>query len=67
MRKKTNLGIIFTSIFLVILIAMLFFGNWQVNKNNKRLIEVQKTVVINSQSANAVVNFINASIAESQP
>jgi predicted metalloprotease len=67
MRKQSNLGIIFTSIFLVVLILMLVFANWQLRKQNQRLIAVQETVVINSQSANALVNFINNSITQNQP
>ncbi len=67
MKKKSNLGIVFTSIFLLLLIAMLFFGNWQIRRQNSKLLEVQETIVSNSQSANAIVNFINTSISQDQP
>lgn len=67
MRKKSNSGMIFTSLFLVLLIAMLVFGNWQIRRQNTKLIEVQQTIVTNSQNANAIVNFINTSISQVQP
>lgn len=67
MRKKSNSGMIFTSLFLVLLIAMLVFGNWQIRRQNTKLIEVQETIVTNSQNANAIVNFINTSISQVQP
>ncbi len=67
MRKKTNFGMIFSLIFLFVLALMLVFAYWQLNRQANKLDDIQNIIVENSQSANAIVNFINSGISQNQP
>ncbi|GEM_PF-3815687 len=67
MKNKSNFGMVFSLIFLFVLVLMLIFGHWQLNRQANELDEVQEAVVENSQMSTAVVNFINAQLTEAQP
>jgi cytochrome oxidase assembly protein ShyY1 len=62
-KRNNNTGMIFSFLFLFVLIAMLVFGHWQVRLQGKKIDELQKSVVENSQRTNNIVNFINSSLA----
>ncbi len=66
MKKKLSVDSILFLIFSILLIAMLVFGNWQLNRQRNKISEIEETVIENSQLTNAVVNFINANLLETQ-
>ncbi len=63
MRRKNNNGIVFSFIFLFVLVGLLVFGHVQVNRQERKINDLQETVIENSQNANLIVNFINSSLA----
>ncbi len=66
MKKSLNLVMIFSLIFIFILVSILIFSHWQLKLQENRLDEVQGVVVENSQISTAIVNFINTSLDELQ-
>ena len=67
MKINIKLEKIFSVAFLFLLAMMLIFGHWQLNKQSNKLDEVQEVVIKNSQTTNAMVNFINTQLTGTQP
>lgn len=65
-RKNKPQNLLFPSLIIVVLLLMLAFGNWQLQKQEERMDEIEKAVVENSQTANIIVNFINSSLNQMQ-
>jgi cytochrome oxidase assembly protein ShyY1 len=63
MRRKNNAGVIFSFLFLFVLVVMLVLGHWQLRRQEKRVNELQTVVIQNSQATTAIVNYINSSLA----
>lgn len=65
MKKKSYPPVL--PIALVIVLMIIFaLGQWQLNRQNKKLAEVQQTIIENSQASNEIVNFINMSLSQAQ-
>lgn len=64
MRRKNNNGTVFSLVFMFVLIALLVFGHIQVGRQEKKINELQSSVIENSQNANLIVSFINSSLVE---
>lgn len=62
MKKQNNSNFFFSTLVLLILVVMLIIGNLQLRSQSKKIIEVQETIVLNSQDVNSIVNYINANI-----
>ncbi len=67
MSKNSNLGMVFSLVFVFVLVLMLIFGHWQLNRQANKMDEVQKTIIENNQNSVGIVNFINAQFEEVQP
>ena len=65
MKKKFPLPILPIAL-AVVLIIIFALGQWQLNRQDKKLAEVQSLVVKNSQTSNQIVNFINTSLSQAQ-
>ena len=65
-KKNKPQNLLFPSLIIVVLLLMLAFGNWQLQKQEERMDEIEKAVVENSQTANIIVNFINSSLNQMQ-
>lgn len=65
MRKKYSPPL-FPIALSIVLIVVLVIGHLQVNKQEKRINEIQNTVIENSQTTAQIVNFINNSLAQIQ-
>ncbi len=50
----------------VVLIIVLIIGHWQVSKQEKKINDVQASVIENRQASTEIINFINASLAQIQ-
>lgn len=65
MRKKYTPPI-FPIALSVVLVIVLVIGYWQVNKQEKRINQIQSLVLENRLASTEIVNFINASLAQVQ-
>ncbi len=67
LQKKSNAGKIFSLIFVFILVLMLFFSHWQLNRQSNKMNTIQETIIQNNQDSVSIVNFINAQYQGVQP
>lgn len=55
------------AILIIVIVAVLYgYMYYQNNRQEKKILELQKTVVENSQTVSAVVGFINNNMAQAQ-
>jgi len=64
MKKNSNLGMVFSLIFIFVLVIMLIFGHWQLNRQANEMDDIQETIIENNQLSVGIVNFINAQLEE---
>jgi len=64
--KKISIGPLLTIIVLVILVASYVYMAYQVNSQQKKLNTLQITIAQDTQTVSGVVNFINASLTDTQ-
>ena len=62
--QKSSAGPIMAVLVLVILGALYGYMYYQNNSQEKKINELQNTIVQDSQTVSAVVNFINASLTQ---
>lgn len=62
--QKSSTGPIMAVLVLVILGALYGYMYYQNNSQEKKINELQNTIVQDSQTVSAVVNFINASLTQ---
>lgn len=66
MKKEISLVPLILSLFVVILVLLCVYFGWQVNRQQNRINKLQATVVDNNNKVNAIVSFINSSLANAQ-
>lgn len=64
--KKNATGRILSILVLIVIAALYAYMAYQVNRQDKKMADLQKTVSTNSQTVSGVVNFINSSLANAQ-
>ncbi|MFA5163047.1 MAG: hypothetical protein WC441_00800 [Patescibacteria group bacterium] len=66
MKKEISLIPLILSLFVVILVVLCVYFGWQVKRQETRINKLQATVVDNNNKVNAIVSFINSSLASTQ-
>ena len=66
MKKEISLIPLILSLFVVILVVLCVYFGWQVKRQETRINKLQATVVDNNNKVNAIVSFINSSLANTQ-
>jgi len=64
--KKTSVGPLLTILVLVVLAGIYSYMYYQVNRQEKKMTELQTTIAKDSQTVSGVVNFINSSLQNAQ-
>ncbi|MDD2680604.1 MAG: hypothetical protein PHE20_00700 [Patescibacteria group bacterium] len=64
--KKISIGPLLAIVVLVILTATYVYMTYQVSSQQKKIETLQTTIAQDSQTVSEVVNFINASVADTQ-
>lgn len=64
--KKISIGPLLAIVVLVILTATYVYMTYQVSSQQKKIDTLQTTIAQDSQTVSEVVNFINASVADTQ-
>ncbi len=64
--KKSSVGPLLTVLVLVVLAAIYGYMYYQLDRQEKKMSELQTTIAKDSQTVSGVVNFINASLQETQ-
>jgi hypothetical protein len=64
--KKSSVGPLLTVLVLVVLAAIYGYMYYQLDRQEKKMTELQTTIAKDSQTVSGVVNFINASLQETQ-
>lgn len=62
--KKSSVGPLLTVLVLVVLAAIYGYMYYQLDRQEKKMMELQTTIAKDSQTVSGVVNFINASLQE---
>lgn len=64
--KNSSVGPLLTVLVLVVLAAIYGYMYYQINSQEKKMMELQTTIAKDSQTVSGVVNFINASLQNAQ-
>ncbi len=64
MKKNYNFGMVFSLVFLFVLVLMLIFGHWQLGRNANKINKIQETIIENNQLSISIVNLINSQYEE---
>jgi len=64
--KKTSVGPLLTILVLVVLAGFYAYMYYQVNRQDKKMTELQTTIAKDSQTVSGVVSFINSSLQNAQ-
>jgi len=64
--KKSSVGPLLTVLVLVVLAAIYGYMYYQLDRQEKKMTELQTTIAKDSQTVSGVVNFINASLQEAK-
>lgn len=64
--KKTAVGPLLAVLVIVVLAAVYGYMTYQVNRQAKTMDTLTTTIVTDTQTVSGLVNFINASLAETQ-
>lgn len=64
--NKISIGPLLAVLVLVVLAAMFAYMSYKVNSQQNKLDTLQTTIAQDSQTVSGVVNFINASVANTQ-
>ncbi len=64
--KKNSIGPLVAILIIIIVAALYGYMYYQNTRQEKKLVELQKTVVENSQTVSAVVTFINNSLSQAE-
>ena len=65
--KKSFVGPLLTILVIVVLAGLYAYMYYQVNRQEKKMTELQTTIAKDSQTVAGVVNFNNASLQNAQP
>ncbi len=64
--KKNSIGPLVAILIIIIVAALYGYMYYQNTRQEKKLVELQQTVVENSQTVSAVVGFINNSLSQAE-